>query len=242
MRRLARLVIHKTRRAARRPKPAFCPRIIIFDFDGTIGDTFEAGWEILNQLAGEFGFRVLSREDLPKARDMRTSQLLAFLEVPSTKIHRISSRGTEELKKRIHQIQPLPGTADIIRTLHSRGYTLGIITSNTAENVRIFLKNHGLEHFDFIRSSSKLFGKAREIRAAMKELAAAPHEVLFVGDETRDIEACKKAGIRIAAVSWGYNSQSALTALDPDFLFHLPDELLSLLPEVKTPSAGAPKV
>jgi len=39
---------------------------------------------------------------------------------------------------------------------------------------------------------------------------------LFVGDKTRDIEAAKKAGIRMAAVTWGYNSRRSLDAMKPD--------------------------
>ncbi len=232
MRRFAQLVLHRTRRARRRAKPTYSPKIVIFDFDGTIGDTLDAGLEILNLLSGEFGFRRLEPEDIPKARNMRTAQLLSFLNVPTRKLRRISMRGTEELKRRIHEIQPLPGTPDLIREIQCRGYQLGIITSNTAENVRIFLANHQLEHFAFIRSSSKLLGKAREIRLALRDLGVGKHEVLFIGDETRDIEACQKVGIRIAAVTWGYNSQESLASLKPEYLVTSPQELLDLLPSL----------
>ncbi|MEX1119290.1 MAG: HAD-IA family hydrolase [Terrimicrobiaceae bacterium] len=204
--------------------------MIIFDFDGTIGDTLEVGLEIANLLAGEFGFRRLEGEDVAKARNMRTAQLLKFLQVPTRKLRKISMRGTAELHQRMHEIQPLPGVPEVVRELHARGYRLGIVTSNTAENVRIFLRQHDLELFAFIRSSSKLLGKAREIRKALKEAGAARHEVLFVGDETRDIEACQKVKIRIAAVEWGYNTPESLTLLKPEYQCSDPQSLLGLLP------------
>ncbi len=232
MRRFARLVLQKRLRARRRAAPKFSPRVIIFDFDGTIGDTLEIGLEIMNQLAGEFGFRRLEGDDIAKARNMRTVQLLKFLEVPTRKLRKISMRGTAELRGRMREIQPLPGVPEVIRELHTRGYQLGIVTSNTAENVRIFLSHHHLEIFDFIRSSSKLLGKAREIRKALKEIGAARHEVLFIGDETRDIEACQKVKIRIAAVEWGYNSPESLTSLKPQYQFSKPEALLALLPSL----------
>lgn len=241
MNRFATMIFGKTARLKRRAKPKFAPKLLIFDFDGTIGDTFAAGLEILNLLSTEFGFRPLREEDVPRARDMRTHQLMKFLGIKTSRLAKISARGTIELKKRIDGVQPLEGVPAALRELHKRGHPLGIVTSNTEENVRIFLKNHDLEIFDFVRCSSKLFGKAREIRGARKRARAKKHEVLFIGDETRDIEACQKAGVRIAAVTWGYNSPSALCALKPDYLLNSPGELIALLEPYlpESPPSGA---
>ncbi len=202
---------------------------MIFDFDGTIADTFDAGVMILNKLAGEFGFRPLHPKDLEKARDMRTHQLVRFLGVPARKMSRIARRGSEELHSCIQSIQPLRGMAEALHELRRLGYSLGIVTSNTELNVNIFLRNHGLELFDFIRCSSKLLGKARMIRSVIRKQHVHAVDILFVGDETRDIEACQRVGIRIAAVTWGYNSRRSLVAMKPDFIFDDPQELVSLL-------------
>ena len=82
MRRLARYVL---RRRSPAPKPTGRPKLLIFDFDGTIADTFDAALEILNKLAVEFGFRSLEPKDLERARDMRTRQLMKFLGIPTRK-------------------------------------------------------------------------------------------------------------------------------------------------------------
>jgi phosphoglycolate phosphatase-like HAD superfamily hydrolase len=55
-----------------------------------------------------------------------------------------------------------------------------------------------------------------------------PSEILYVGDETRDIEAAKESGLRMAAVTWGYNSAVALSALNPEHLLQSPLELLKI--------------
>jgi phosphoglycolate phosphatase len=231
VRRLARYVLKhsRLRRRRQRAKPSGPPKLIIFDFDGTIADTFDAGFRILNKLAGEFGFRPLHPKDLEKARDMRTHQLVRFLGVPARKMSRIARRGSEELHSCIQSIQPLRGMPEALRELRGLGYSLGIITSNTELNVNIFLRNHGLEVFDFIRCSSKLLGKARMIRSVIRRQHVHAVDILFVGDETRDIEACQRVGVRIAAVTWGYNSRRSLAAMKPDFIFDDPQELVSLL-------------
>ncbi len=226
MRRLARFVL---RRRKRPPEPPGRPKLVIFDFDGTIADTFDAGVVILNKLAAEFGFRALHPKDLEKVREMRTRQLMKFLDIPTRKMSRIARRGSEELHACIHSIQPLPGMPEALRELHALGFSLGIITSNTELNVQIFLRGHDLELFDFVRCSSKLLGKARMIRSVIRRRHVRAADILFVGDETRDIEAAKKAGIRIAAVTWGYNTRRSLEAMKPDFVFNSPGELVALL-------------
>jgi len=240
VRRFARYVLKRSRlrRPRDRAQPTGPPKLVIFDFDGTIADTFDAGVMILNKLAGEFGFRPLHPKDLEKARDMRTHQLVRFLGVPARKMSRIARRGSEELHSCIQSIQPLRGMPEALRELRRLGYSLGIITSNTELNVNIFLRNHGLELFDFIRCSSKLLGKARMIRSVIRRQHVHAVDILFVGDETRDIEACQRVGIRIAAVTWGYNSRRSLVAMKPDFIFDDPQELVSLLAPQAAPEQG----
>ncbi len=200
---------------------------MIFDFDGTIGDTFRQGLEILNAMAPEFGYRPLIGDDVEKARGMTTRQVMKFLGIPSRRLPKVASRGIRELRARINEVVPLAGMPEILRALHARGVKLGIVTSNSEENVRVFLGNHDLEIFDFVRSSSRLLGKAREIRATMKAEKFGADEVLFVGDETRDVEACRRARIRCAAVTWGYNSRASLAAQEPYCVLETPEELLS---------------
>ena len=91
-----------------------------------------------------------------------------------------------------------------------------------------FLTRHHLPYFEFVRCSSKLFGKGREIRRILRQEKLSPSEILYIGDETRDIEAAKETGLRMAAVTWGYNSESALLAMAPDHLISSPGELLNL--------------
>jgi len=205
------------------------PRLLLFDFDGTVADTFQCGLEILNLMAPEFRYRRLEEADVSRARDMRTRELTKFLAIPATRLPKISKRGKEELNKRMDQIQPFAGMAEIVRKLHADGFQLGILTSNSEGNVAVFLKKFGLDLFDFVHTSSKLTGKARVIRRILKEHKLKPKQVLLVGDEVRDIEAAQETGIHVAAVTWGYNSRKAISALNPDHLIETPEELRELV-------------
>ena len=207
------------------------PQLVIFDFDGTIADTFESGFEILNILAAEFGFRPLERADLERARDMRTRELMKFLGIPATKMRRIAKRGTEELHKRMDGVLPCCGVPELLKNVQALGFRIGILTSNSDENVASFLRKYDMEIFEFVRCSSKLMGKASVLRSLLKKLRLKPSDVLFVGDETRDVDAAQETGVHMAAVTWGYNSRRSIEELRPDYLIESPGELQALLQE-----------
>lgn len=204
------------------------PGMLLFDFDGTVADTLRISHGILNDLAREFRFRELPLEELEAARRMSTREFIRHLGISKWRIPSISRRGLKLLHERIHLVQPIAGMPEVLSELRGRGHRLGILTSNSEANVSAFLARHDLPHFDFIRTSSKLFGKAREMKRLLRSENVRPAGVLYVGDETRDIEAAKETGLRMAAVTWGYNSAEALSSLGPEFLLSSPADLLTL--------------
>ena len=203
-------------------------KVLLFDFDGTIADTRALSLQILNELSKEFNYRYLPEEDLEKARNMSTQALMRHLGIKRWRVPFIARRGLIKFQERVTEVQPIPEMPEVLLSLKSMGFRLGILTSNSEANVLAFLTHHKMDCFDFIRSSSKLFGKSREIRRLMKEHKLTHSDIIYIGDETRDIEATQEVPIRMAAVTWGYNSAHILTSMSPDFVFGSPSELLSL--------------
>ena len=66
-------------------------------------------------------------------------------------------------------------------------------------------------------------------------------EVLYIGDETRDIEAAKECNIPVASVCWGLNTKMALKQLDPDYLIDSPSRLLEIIDLRKYQSTNTTK-
>ena len=58
--------------------------------------------------------------------------------------------------------------------------------------------------------------------------------VEVVGDEVRDVEAAQKAGVDVAAVTWGFQSSEALADLAPTYLIHHPMDLLGLVAHTRS--------
>ena len=61
---------------------------------------------------------------------------------------------------------------------------------------------HGLlDCFSFVTGTSRIFGKDRRIRKAIRDAGLDSNEVLYVGDEIRDIEAGRAAQVEVAVVT-----------------------------------------
>ncbi|WP_377473988.1 MAG: HAD-IA family hydrolase [Microcoleus anatoxicus] len=204
-------------------------KVIIFDFDGTLADTIDVLLSITNRLSAEFGFKSATKEELAQLSTLTPWQLLTYSGISLFKLPLLIRKLKAELRNEIANIQLFAGIKEVLLELKTQGFTLGIITSNSRENVLVSMKNNGLEGvFDFIDSATT-FGKHKIIYRWLRRENFNPEQVVYVGDEVRDIEAAKRTGIKVIAVTWGFNSQSALAASSPDFLIEHPAELIPII-------------
>ncbi|NEO27656.1 MAG: HAD-IA family hydrolase [Kamptonema sp. SIO4C4] len=203
---------------------------IIFDFDGTIADTHRPFINILNRLSDEFGYQPVQEDDISRLRGLSSREIVQKADISLLQIPFLLKRAKTELNKDIVHVLPITGMDRAIQILHQRGYKLGILTSNIQENVNIFLqKNHLSELFEFVHSGNTLFGKDRLLKKIFQQYDINPDTTVYVGDETRDIEAAKNSGIRGVAVTWGFNSREILAEHEPDFLIANVDEFLAAI-------------
>jgi phosphoglycolate phosphatase len=205
-------------------------KVIIFDFDGTIADTLNALLSIANRLALEFGYVQITPQELALLRNLTSREIIKYSGISVLKIPFLVKKVKSELKNKIHEFKPIPGIQEALIELKDNGYRLGIITSNSKDNVTEFLKINDLASlFDFIYSGVTIFGKTTIINNVLRQKQIKPQQVIYVGDETRDIEASKKANIKVIAVAWGFNSAEVLAQQKPDFLIHNPSELFTVV-------------
>lgn len=205
-------------------------KVVLFDFDGTIADTLDAILAIANRLSGEFGYKKSTREDIEAFRNLDSMQIIKTSGIPLVKLPFLLQMVKLELNQEIKNLKPIAGIVEVLQSLKKNGKTLGIVSSNSKENVKIFLENNGLkELFDFVYSGSTLFGKNKIIKKFLRQEQLKPEEVIYVGDETRDIEAAKKIKLKVVAVSWGFNSKEVLVKEEPDLAIDHPQELIGAI-------------
>ena len=207
-------------------------KTIIFDFDGTIADTFWIGFQIVNGLADEFDFKKVKEEEVDKYRQMTSREVVKALSISWLKLPLVAARVRKEMSKIIGQAKLFEGIKETLTQLRQSGHKFGILSSNSLENLEFFINNNDLKVFDFIQSGRKLFGKDRILNLIVVNNGLNKDNVVYVGDETRDIKAARRAGLKVIAVSWGYNAREALEQQKPDLIVDVPEELINAVEKV----------
>ncbi|MEB3340806.1 HAD-IA family hydrolase [Okeania sp.] len=204
-------------------------KTIIFDFDGTLADTFELIFAITNRLSIEFGYKQTKKEEIKKIEKLSPIELIKESGISLFKVPFLLRKIRTEFQKEINNVRLFSGIKEVLISLKLEGYTIGIVTSNALDNVELVLQKYDLLIFDFIVSSKTLFSKHRAIEKYSKSENIQPEEIVYVGDETRDINSAKKAKVKAIAVTWGFNSREALSEYKPDALVDEPQELIEVI-------------
>lgn len=208
-------------------------KTILFDFDGTMADTFTELVKIYNEIAPAYKCKKVDEGDIEKLRNKRPQDFMADYNVTKLNLPFLVLKGRKLLRERMHEILPFENLVEVIRELRSMGYQLGILTSNSQKNIHLFLKHQRINDlFSFVYNGKNIFGKSKKLKNIFAEQDLTNEQVLMIGDETRDIEAAHKVKVKIIAVSWGFNSKKVLKKQKPYKLVDNPLELLSVIREM----------
>jgi len=203
-------------------------KYIFFDFDGTLADTEEVNFVIYQKLAEKYNLRNITLDELGHLKKMSAKELMEYVELKKRYLPFILKRGKKLLRQDIKNVKLCkPDIFENIKKIKDLGIKIAIITTNSKTNVKMFLEKHDADYFDFI-SSSTMFGKESKMKKIMRKEKLKNSEVLYVGDEIRDIHAANRAGIDIVSVGWGYNTVESLIKNKPQYLIFKPEELLNI--------------
>ena len=197
-------------------------KYIIFDFDGTIADTFNV---IKSIVKDEFG---ATDKEFELFRNEGGKSFLKKMNIPLWKLPKMTLMVTSKLKSN-NDIKLFPGIIELLSNLKDN-YKIGIVSSNSKENIIDTLQIYNIQHlFEFIYSESSFFGKHLVLKKMCSKYNINPFGTIYIGDEDRDIVAAKKVHIKNIAVTWGFNSKEKLSKENPDYLVDLPIEILEII-------------
>lgn len=114
-------------------------RLVLFDFDGTLADSFTWFTHVVNDAADRFGFRRVAPQDIDMLRGKGAREVVAHLGVPFWKMPAIASYMRARKANDVAAIGLFDGTAGMLRQLREAGRTLAIVSSNSEANVRAIL-------------------------------------------------------------------------------------------------------
>jgi phosphoglycolate phosphatase len=203
--------------------------LAILDLDGTLADSLPWFRTHVNDVADRFGFRRVAEEDIGPLRRADPRAILARLNVPLWKVPLIARHMRRLKAAHLGEIPLFPGTGAMLHALKGEGLRLALVSSDTEENARAQLGAENARLFSDFACGASLFGKAAKFRRVVERAGVASARAIAIGDEVRDIEAARAAGIACGAVTWGYAAPETLRALRPDLVFDRMEDIAPLL-------------
>ncbi|MBV4492204.1 HAD hydrolase-like protein [Pseudomonas oryzicola] len=213
-------------------------RLAIFDFDGTLADSFPFFVAVFNQVADKHAFNRIHPEELDALRKLGAREIMSHIGMPRWKLPLVARTFMGLMKKHRSAIALFQDIADTLRHLDEQGLILAVVSSNSRDNVTQVL-GPSCRHIRVFECGASIFGKASRLRRVMRKFAVAPEQVIYIGDQPTDGEAAATAGITFGAVAWGYGTHEAFGMLHDHEWFAEVGELRRLAASPEPSAVGS---
>jgi len=200
-------------------------RVLLFDYDGVIVDSFEAVCESFLEACQAHGFTQLrGRQDFLRLLDANLYEGLMAAGLPGSAVVPIlkTMDARQAVRRRYTFFHGMP---DVLARL-AQEHVLFIVTSNHSTIVADFLSRHGMHCFRDILGADTERSKARKIQQVMARYPG--QQCYYIGDTKGDMLEGAQAGAHTVAVAWGWHALAHLATAQPTHLVHSPAELLRL--------------
>ncbi len=222
-------------------------RLIIFDFDGTLGDTRRNIVTTMQMTIGELMLEPRSEADCAATIGLPLDGCFRalFPEAPSTLIERCTETYRRIFEENLKTIKPqtFPGVTETLTTLKQRGFTLTIASSRWHRSLDELTRDLGLSPFIAYLVGANDVQQAKPhpepVLKTLEALHFSAEETLVVGDMPVDILMGANAGAKTCGVSWGNATREELLQAGADHIIDTMDELLAVCsPDAQEQPAG----
>lgn len=206
-------------------------KTILFDVDGTLIDTEQIILESLQDtLETELNLNIHDL-DLKFALGIPGKVALKEFIHSEKDIDRIHAIWSQKLNDITDRALLFDQITELLEYLHSKNYTLGIVTSKVSSDMADELTRLDLEkYFDVVITADdtiKHKPHPEPILKAIDELNTHPKEAVYIGDSIYDYQCAQNSEVQFALAKWG-------AQLHPEFdevewVLEKPKDLLSFL-------------
>ncbi len=197
-------------------------KAVLFDVDGTLGDTLALCIAAFRESIGVLSGAVVSDEEL-KATFGPSEEHTISVFLPDRYAEGVALY--HERYKALHGMCPEPfgGIRELLEFLRGRGVFLGVVTGKGAKSAEMTFDQYGLSGFfsDVETGRPERASKAPGIRRILERRGLKPEEAVYVGDAPSDVVSAREGGVGMLAVSYASTADAGeLAAMKPDELFH----------------------
>jgi HAD superfamily hydrolase (TIGR01509 family) len=222
---------------AHRPKPPAPPlQAVLFDWDGTLLDSFDADSSAYLAMFREVGIP-WGLNELAAHYTPNWHHVYRAAKIPRSKWDVADKLWAKHYAH--HKPKLVPGARRILAWV-ARRYQLGLVTSGDRVRVPRQLRYFGLTRIFATRvcagDTVQKKPHPAPLRLALKQMCLDPGACVYVGDSPHDLEMSKRAGVRAIAVIGRFPTEAGLRAAKPEFLLNSLTELPGVLRTLeKTP-------
>ena len=193
-------------------------KIILFDFDGVIVDSFANALRVTKIMNPD-----MTEADYQKLFDGNINDWKKGLSEEEKR------RGDEEFFEKylpsLEQARIFPGIKEVIAKLE-KTYTLLIISSTISSPIRGFIERHKMaEYFDDIMGNDVHRSKMEKIKMVYNKYGAGVDDCVFITDTLGDMREAARMGVQSIGVTWGFQRKESLLKGKPFFIAEKPEEL-----------------
>ncbi len=211
--------------------------LIIFDFDGTLGDTRRNIVTTMQMTIAELHLPNRSEEEcaatigLPLAGCFRT----LFPDIQDELIPRCAETYRRFFNENLKTIHPeaFPAVVETLSILHQKGFVLTIASSRSRNSLMELTRNMGIANYiSFILGADDVKEAKPNPEPVLKTLAEMSFdaaETLVVGDMAVDIQMGANAGAKTCGVTYGNGTKRELEEAGADFIINSIDELIGIM-------------
>lgn len=204
-------------------------QLVIFDFDGTLADSYPWFLSVYDHLASYFQLPRMEKDDLEKLRGVELPKILKERKISPIKAVQIGAYLKQLMNAQIHRVPLVEGMQSVIDSLAEHKIKMAVVSSNAEENVRQVLGLQNASRFVDFECGVSLLGKKVKFMNILRKSGVPADQALSIGDELRDLKASRQAGIDFGAATWGYTDSEILRLHCPDALLAQPLQILEMV-------------
>ena len=212
-------------------------RLIIFDFDGTLGDTKENIVKTMQETMRRMGYPV---PDEPTIASTIGLPLETGFEIMAPGISQERCLECAALYRIVFdeykaQLKPkaFPGVIDTLAALKDKGQLMAVASSRLSVSLNAFVHDMGLgDYIDFVLGvdyQCRPKPNPDPVLQCLEHFGVPASEALVVGDMAVDIQMGTAANCRTCGVTWGNGSRKQLSSAGADYIIDSMDELINLI-------------
>ena len=202
------------------------PKLIIFDFDGTLGDTRQNIIITMQRTMKMVGLPVKSDEECASTigLTLENSFKTMYPDVGADMAERCVDAYREIFMKSVEELTPelFPGVSDTLAKLDAMGIKMSVASSRQSQSLLLFLERMGvLKYFPYVLGSDNVAKHKPDpepVLKTLRELHYAPSDVIVVGDMPVDVAMAHGADVRAIAVTFGNATREELVEAKADYI------------------------